>query len=970
LLLLSFLLVLIAPLSGQIVARVGDYKITNTQLSQEIEFISRKNEYSGLTFLERREIALDNLINEQLLYLYALENNIEVTVHEVEQYFIAQFGNLPKFTAEDGFFDWQRFQELKKTPEVRTIMNELQRELLIIKTETILKNSFRFSDHVLLESFVLENTDIDISYTVINGEDVNIPLFLHPFEAYEYYHANRDRFPTPEYYQVEFFLLPFHDFENQVTVSDEEISDYYTTIDSLSTPLKEEIRETIHQEKLKSLALKEALYLRENLVAGNSIELDILKTTLYSSHFPELNLSCIFSKYDILSEVENIEPREYSQPLETSYGYLVFRVIEQGQTDSSLIYPVARKIWQDFTKDRLISRYNQEYREYYRNNLNDFIVPAVHVTSLTIDLKEIRVDEKITGEQLRTFFDQNRHLFSAEELREDFYGLEYRVREKYFQHKITELKQWIEENIFFLGYDLLPDEERLLENKITVANQVVFLAKLPNKNRVGQKISSQLSAKAFPDRDKETVDDFNNDDEIFDRGFRNIRFQADNITDDRFVIYYRINSYFPAYLPGYEDVEPFLTERFDFEENKRETDYQEYYEQHLNTFAVPDSVQLTGIYIPVKTDTLTISEEELRQYYISNSERFLTEPEAVIEYIFLPDPDLRYRELIGNIYSWVDDKISLSLLQFCYGSEQDIPQNRSFTYSSLPEFLNNLIQNIPVNQTEGPVYYNQGWYIIRKTREIPPKKMSFDEVKNELRRELLRKEADLIAYDKARQIFIEVNSIDDLKAYEDTLAVFNTEKKGVDKEFHPLGDISLYAPRILNLRRNEKLNTLYKNDKGYGVIFLLSKETNNHLPYEESIPLIKKMIAEERRSINARNYIRQLRDLIISDADPDSLLFFFGGWIRENNLTYNSIIPKIPYSKLIVEDAVKRDVGEISHVINLGDENYTFYRVERKKVVGREAFQFVRDDYREQITAHEFKDWLNQYKKTKLIEKY
>jgi len=174
----------------------------------------------------------------------------------------------------------------------------------------------------------------------------------------------------------------------------------------------------------------------------------------------------------------------------------------------------------------------------------------------------------------------------------------------------------------------------------------------------------------------------------------------------------------------------------------------------------------------------------------------------------------------------------------------------------------------------------------------------------------------------------------------------------------------------LNLRKNEKLNTLYRNDEGYGIVFLMEKDVNQVYPFEEALPMITRLISDEQREVNAQNYIRQIRELVISETDPDSLLVFFGGWKRETNLTLDSYIPQIRYSKQIIEDAVNREVGEVSHLMKISDEEYTFYRLDRKQRVGRDTFQFVRDDYREYIAELEFQEWLSEYKERKVIEKF
>lgn len=942
-LLILILMIAVTFLESQVVARVGDYDITSDHLSQEIGFISRKPEYRGLSYLERREIALEQLINEQLLYLYALESRIEVTDQEVEQYFIAQFGDLPRFTT-DGFFDRRKFQELKQTPEVRKILEELRRDLLITKTETILKDRFRYSDHQLLERYIIENSEIDISYAVIKEDEVNIPFFIHPFEAYGFYEENHEKYAFPDLYQIEFFIVPFDRYKDQFHVSEEELNTYFEEIEQISEVLRAEIRETIREEKIKSAAYHEADQLREKPFEQIKEETQVLSNVIYGDPFRSFNHESLFMRYNLMSIIKGMILNEFSEPIETDYGYLVFRVIGIKSYPERLDYPLTKKIWQDFINFRMGLEYREEYKEYYRANLNDFIIPAAHVTRLTINRDRIYEKFIVTDRQLRSFYELNRNLFTVEEQALTFRELMPVIRDKYFKEEMDRLIEWCRENIFLIGYDLLPAETRELENGVIVSNELIYLEMITNQDTIRDLIGAKLS-------------------EDLSQQVGSIKYEQDTV-------FYRINSFFPAYLPRFEDVEEHLLRKAVIIQGEQEIDYQEYYTKHLNLFAAPDSLKLTGIFVPVRTDTLSVSEEEIRQYYLRNTERFFSDPQIEIEYIYLKDPYLRRQQLLEEITGWLNDGVRLSLLQFSFGTELSYPQSEPFPQSTLPPLLFNVVNELNRGEVSAPIYYEEGWMIIRKKNDLPSRRLSFEEARRDLRQELLQKKGEEAAYQKARQFFIQVNSVRELRSLTDTTYVFLTEKKGVDSEFRVLGDISSYTHRLLNLRRNERLNTLFRSEKGFGVVFLLEKEINQFHPYEESLTEIKRLLSDDQKTSNAQNYARQLRELIVSGTDPDSLLFFLGGWKNESNLTFDDNIPKIEYSSLIIEDAIKRDVGEVSHVIRISNDEYAFYRVDRKREVAREAFQFTRDDYREYVADKEFREWLDQYRKSKVVEKY
>ena len=938
-----FILMVNGSLSGQVVARVGDFEITAGQLSQEVEFISEEGRYKELSYLERREIALEKLIRENLIYIYALENRIEVTEQELEGYFIAQFGDLPRFTT-NGRFDMQKFQAVRNTNEIRTILNELRRELMITKTETIIRDNFRFSDQVLLDRYIAENTDIDISYVVIKEEDVNLPFFVNPYEAYRFYDKNRRQYPVPEYYNVEFWIVPFTDYENSVSVSESEISQYFTDLETVPEGLREEVQEEIRRDKIKTVTLEETLKKRHDLINGLHTEIRILQTAVYAGSFAPLNNESPFVRYELIPEIEKKTLNEYSQPVETAYGYLVYRVTGKGNGTEQLHPQIARYVWRDFIRKEVSQEYEEQYKQYYRTNLSELIVPAAHITRLKIDTEYIRSRQRVSDRMLRIYFESNPELFTPEERATGYKGNREKITAKLLAAKLETLIEWCEINIYLTGYDLPPSASKDLANGVNVTNEVIYLELIPHQNEISNAIKDYLQ--------------------------RDINTEVGSFESGKDIVYYRINSFFPAYMPSYEDVEDYLIKKLGIDSQNQDIDYQEYYIKHINLFAAPDSLQLTGLFVPINPDTVLVTEGEVRQYYLSNSESYYSVPEIELEYIFIKDPNIECKDLLSQINDWLLEGVPFSLLQFSFGTGLEIPHNQSFPVSKLPPELYQKVQKLPVGQREGPFYYENGWLMLRKLGEIPSRRISYEKVRDDLYRELQHRIADQAAYDKARQLFIETNSISQIANVEDTLLIFRTEKKSINDVFLPLGSITDYAQRLINLRRNEKLNTLFRNDQGYGIVFLLNKDVNQYYPFEESKPLIFRLISSEQRGLNAQNYIRQLREMIISDADPDSLLIFFGGWKKETNLTLGRIIPQIRYSNLIIDDAMQREVGEVSHLIKISDAEYTFYRVDRKQRVDRDSFQFVRDHYRDYIVDLEFHKWLDQFRSRKVVEKY
>ncbi len=206
-----FILFLLSfPLRADFVAKVDSLYITSEQLREEMLNIKNIKDYE-----EIRSTALDNLINEQLLILYAHQNEISVDDYEVEAFFIQELGNHPSLQT-DGKFDYSKFDDLKETPNVIKILKNMRRDILLNKTESLIKSSFALTDDELLERFILENAKIDINYAIIDVDDANVPIDTNTLTTWYYYKLNSKKCLTEEKIKQKYFIVENREFDNLI----------------------------------------------------------------------------------------------------------------------------------------------------------------------------------------------------------------------------------------------------------------------------------------------------------------------------------------------------------------------------------------------------------------------------------------------------------------------------------------------------------------------------------------------------------------------------------------------------------------------------------------------------------------------------------------------------------------------------------------------------------------------------------
>ncbi len=991
LLMLLFLASLMAEqeVASNIEARVGERIITTEQLSNELSRISQREENDRLSYLQRRELALQTLIHEELLYNYAVERGVTVTGSELDDYFRAVYGDHERVTT-DGEFDDRKYQELKRRPEIRRLLNDLRRDLMIDKAEAIVRNMFQYSESNLIDRFFLENTELDLSYVLMDKEDISIPFLVDPMEAYDYFEANSYQYDSVRELNISFFVVPFELMREKAAsmeITSEHVEQYIDTagvdlinelllelnaslpLDSIdvyidkdrelrtflhnqdSLKVFNEISKRITAERVNELAYLEAQNSVSRIQSRLSVDYEMITLSIADSPHDRLNPP-LFRKSTLLPMIARLEVGEYSQPLKIDYGYMVAVINEDLNNNFKLPPNLARQVWQDFVRFERISRQETELRELYALGLDDYTVPAIYVTRVVVDKKEI-FDKEIGNDELYRFYRQNYSLIGQDEEAISFEDLRPEIKEQYFEIKIDEVNDWVEQHIYEIGRELLQvDSNRYLPG-VEASNQLVYLESLPNTDHINDLIKEDMEA--MPQTGVQSLD------------------------NEDYLVYYIVNSWFTEYLAGYSELKGYLYRRWTEEIDVSEADYKEYYEAHQRHFVSADSLRLAGLFFPWQDFVEPVTEAELRNYYGERQDHLFTEHQAVIEYVRVYDPELAKRGLINELKTWIEDGIDLPLLQSTIGSKSivlDSAQDYSKRYlmdnglskgqlvvanSLLPGKLADELEKLSRSETSGTFYYNDSWYFLKKIRGLEPEKASYLDMRWILREELIRERAESKAHQLATNAFVDVTSVKGLDFYPDTLFVFTTEKKNANSEFGPLGDITGYRPRLLSLRRNERLNTIYANEDGFGIVFCLEKTLGHPMDFEEAFDDVRESLHADLRTENAFNYGRYLRSLVISGVDPHELLIFWGGWHIESNLTFNGTIPGVKYSRQIIENAAQGSEGDVSHIIRNREGEYLFYRLDRKEGVSMECYTREKDEFRETVFRTDFERWLNDY---------
>lgn len=500
----------------------------------------------------------------------------------------------------------------------------------------------------------------------------------------------------------------------------------------------------------------------------------------------------------------------------------------------------------------------------------------------------------------------------------------------------NEIKERIKNNIY--NKAALQDIAR--EYGLKSANKVIYLDTFTNEttldNTVAELIKNQHYFGFIPDEDK--------------------------------IVYYQMSSYFPEYIPKLKNIQDQLYKIIEISETDS-TNFLEYYATHKKDFTSPDSLKLAGVIFPFDDVNITVSIDSLsrinRAEYNKNINKYYRDNSVKFDYILVKN-----RSIAKSIEKESQKDISFSFLSYCYHLESPFPRNVVIEYSELPEEISHKLNTLGSGDISSPIKYNDNWLILLKKREYKAGIIPFEEIKIELLQKDIHELKKKEAFKNTKSVFDSTRYYSQLKNYVNEDEIFITPMQDVNKYFEILGPIEDYKANLLRMWKGEKYSQIIEIDEGFILLFLLDKRRSRVLKFSEALPKIKEALGAKKRFDNSKRFVQNLRRNIIKGSDPDDQLFFLNGWFRKNDLSLKGTIPGIEMSEIILDDAVKREIGYYSPVLPLQQKEFFFYHISNLSTPSRKEYLDIKENYKEQLKQKKFKSWLQQYKATKEIKSY
>ena len=223
----------VAEVNGSIIT-LDDYRNTYQNLVEQVRqsFGGNVND-ELLRTLQLPKRALDQLIDRALILQAAEKLKIQVSDEELAR----AIGSITAFQTA-GVFDNQRYLNTLSRSQLspETFENQQREAITINKLQNFISGTIKVSDVEAQQWYTFNNTEVNIDYLLLEPQQVT---GIEPTadEILAYFEANKENYKTDPELKIRYVYLNPKNYEGQVTIQAEDVSDYYeNNIEQFKSP--------------------------------------------------------------------------------------------------------------------------------------------------------------------------------------------------------------------------------------------------------------------------------------------------------------------------------------------------------------------------------------------------------------------------------------------------------------------------------------------------------------------------------------------------------------------------------------------------------------------------------------------------------------------------------------------------------------------------------------------------------------
>lgn len=364
---------------GQVVARVGDYAVTQDEFTRALrdqqEGIRRmtkgKVDPATLDTPELRKATLEVLVQRRLMLDRAVRSGVTIPDARLK----SMIGEMPVFRDGSGQFSFQRYQEFLRSEGMTPVMFEQRlRQGLAIQAYSSGYGATSFTPRSVIEQVArLTDQQREVSQFAIEVDRYLGQVKPDPGAVKVYYDSNPEEFRIPEQVRVEYVTLSVDALAKQVQVDPAEVKKYYETVRGQFGA--EESRQVSHiliaadsaagaEAKRKAREKAEEIYQQlQKKPAGFAEVAKKLSqdpgSASQGGSLGSISRGTMKDTPEFEAAAFKLKPGEISPPVETRHGYHIIQVTAVQAARTKPFEEVRSQLEEDLKKQMAARRFSE-----------------------------------------------------------------------------------------------------------------------------------------------------------------------------------------------------------------------------------------------------------------------------------------------------------------------------------------------------------------------------------------------------------------------------------------------------------------------------------------------------------------------------------------------------------------------------------------------------------------------------------
>lgn len=351
-----------AEVNGQAI-NTRDFELNDRRLQQQ----HSPSELTAAAEANRKQALLNEMIKQTVATQAALASGLNVSVAQT----INAIQSIPQFQ-QDGHFSVNRYQQglnnASFTPD--SFQREVQQELLLKQQQFAFADTAFALPYELKQYVTLSMQTRDYDYLVIPTQQFAQHITIDDKAINAYYQQHHEAFKTPEKVSIEYVRLSMHDIREKTNISDEQLRHYYDdNKSSYYTPAEWHVAHiffaipagaSIEQQKqIEQKALDASKTLKTSPSQFNQLvktQSDDKLSVADAGVLPWIVAGQ--SEFDkTLVDLKTVG--EISEPVKTSRGYEIFKLLASKPAELKPFDSVKKAIQEQLVLDKVQTEYSR-----------------------------------------------------------------------------------------------------------------------------------------------------------------------------------------------------------------------------------------------------------------------------------------------------------------------------------------------------------------------------------------------------------------------------------------------------------------------------------------------------------------------------------------------------------------------------------------------------------------------------------